>query len=112
MKLLTAILKPGKLNDVKAALPEIGLKGMTVSEASGVGRQLGRTEVYRGAEYAVNLIAKVRLEVIVNNDEVEKVVSTIVNTAKTGTIGDGKVWVTPIEDIVRVRTGERGIEAI
>ena len=112
MKLITAILKPGKLDDVKAALQEIGLKGMTVSEASGVGRQLGRTEVYRGAEYAVNLIPKVRLEVIVNNDEVEKVVSTIVNTAKTGTIGDGKVWVTPIEDIVRVRTGERGIDAI
>ena len=112
MKLITAILKPGKLDDVKAALQEIGLKGMTVSEASGVGRQLGRTEVYRGAEYAVNLIPKVRLEVIVNNDEVEKVVSTIVITAKTGTIGDGKVWVTPVEDIVRVRTGERGIEAI
>jgi nitrogen regulatory protein P-II 1 len=112
MKLITAILKPGKLDDVKAALQEIGLKGMTVSEASGVGRQLGRTEVYRGAEYAVNLIPKVRLEVIVNNDEVEKVVSTIVNTAKSGTIGDGKVWVTPVEDIVRVRTGERGIDAI
>ena len=112
MKLITAILKPGKLDDVKAALQEIGLKGMTVSEASGVGRQLGRTEVYRGAEYAVNLIPKVRLEVIVNNDEVEKVVSTIVNTAKSGTIGDGKVWGTPVEDIVRVRTGERGIDAI
>jgi nitrogen regulatory protein P-II 1 len=112
MKLITAILKPGKLDDVKAALQESGLKGMTVSEASGVGRQLGRTEVYRGAEYAVNLIPKVRLEVIVNNDEVEKVVSTIVNTAKSGTIGDGKVWVTPVEDIVRVRTGERGIDAI
>ena len=112
MKFITAILKPGKLDDVKAALQEIGLKGMTVSEASGVGRQLGRTEVYRGAEYAVNLIPKVRLEVIVNNDEVEKVVSTIVNTAKSGTIGDGKVWVTPVEDIVRVRTGERGIDAI
>ena len=112
MKLITAILKPGKLDEVKAALQEIGLKGMTVSEASGVGRQLGRTEVYRGAEYAVNLIPKVRLEVIVNNDEVERVVSTIVNTAKSGTIGDGKVWVTPIEDIVRVRTGERGLDAI
>lgn len=112
MKLITAILKPGKLDEVKSALQEIGLKGMTVSEASGVGRQLGRTEVYRGAEYAVNLIPKVRLEVIVNNDEVEKVVSTIVNTAKSGAIGDGKVWVTPIEDIVRVRTGERGLDAI
>ncbi|MFM1758595.1 MAG: hypothetical protein RL193_1172 [Actinomycetota bacterium] len=112
MKLITAILKPGKLDEVKAALQEIGLKGMTVSEASGVGRQLGRTEVYRGAEYAVNLIPKVRLEVIVNNDEAEKVVQTIVNAAKSGSIGDGKVWVTPVEDVVRVRTGERGVEAI
>ena len=112
MKLITAILKPGKLDEVKAALQEIGLKGMTVSEASGVGRQLGRTEVYRGAEYAVNLIPKVRLEVIVNNDEVEAVIEAITNSAKTGTIGDGKVWVTPVEDVVRVRTGERGVEAI
>ena len=112
MKLITAILKPVKLDEVKIALQAIGVKGMTVSEASGVGRQLGRTEVYRGAEYTVNLIPKVRLEVIVNNDEVDAVVSAIVDTAKSGTIGDGKVWVTAIEEVIRVRTGERGISAI
>lgn len=115
MKLITAIVKPMKLEEVKGALQSIGVKGMTVSEASGVGRQLGRTEVYRGAEYEVNLIPKVRIEVIVNNDEVEQVVNTIVESARSansGNIGDGKVWVTPIEDIVRVRTGERGVDAI
>ena len=112
MKLITAILKPVKLDEVKVALQAIGVKGMTVSEASGVGRQLGRTEVYRGAEYTVNLIPKVRLEVIVNDEEVDAVVSAIVDTAKSGTIGDGKVWVTAIEEVIRVRTGERGISAI
>ena len=112
MKLITAILKPVKLDEVKIALQAIGVKGMTVSEASGVGRQLGRTEVYRGAEYTVNLIPKVRLEVIVNDEEVDAVVSAIVDTAKSGTIGDGKVWVTAIEEVIRVRTGERGISAI
>jgi nitrogen regulatory protein P-II 1 len=112
MKLITAIIKPVKLDDVKTALQEIGVKGMTVSEASGVGRQQGRTEVYRGAEYAVILIPKVRIEVIVNNDELEAVLAAIVDSAKTGTIGDGKVWVTQIEEIIRVRTGERGVAAI
>jgi len=112
MKLITAIIKPGKLDDVKAALQEIGIKGMTVSEASGVGRQLGRTEVYRGAEYAVNLIPKIRLEIIVNNDELDEVLEKLISSAHTGTIGDGKVWVTPIEQLIRVRTGERGIDAI
>ena len=112
MKLITAILKPVKLDEVKVALQAIGVKGMTVSEASGVGRQLGRTEVYRGAEYTVNLIPKVRFEVIVNDEEVDAVVSAIVDTAKSGTIGDGKVWVTAIEEVIRVRTGERGISAI
>ena len=112
MKLITAILKPVKLDEVKIALQAIGVKGMTVSEASGVGRQLGRTEVYRGAGYTVNLIPKVRLEVIVNDEEVDAVVSAIVDTAKSGTIGDGKVWVTAIEEVIRVRTGERGISAI
>jgi len=112
MKLITAIIKPGKLDDVKAALQEIGIKGMTVSDASGVGRQLGRTEVYRGAEYAVNLIPKIRLEIIVNNDELDEVLEKLISSAHTGTIGDGKVWVTPIEQLIRVRTGERGIDAI
>jgi nitrogen regulatory protein P-II 1 len=112
MKLITAILKPFKLDDVKDLLQELGVKGMTVSEASGFGRQRGHTEVYRGAEYTVDLVPKVRLEVVVDNADVESVVGAIVKAANTGSIGDGKVWVSPIEQIVRVRTGERGVEAI
>jgi nitrogen regulatory protein P-II 1 len=112
MKLITAVLKPYKLDDVKSALQAIGVKGMTVSEASGFGRQRGHTEVYRGAEYTVDLIPKVRLEVIVDDSDVESVVGEIVKAANTGAIGDGKVWVSPIDQIVRVRTGERGVEAI
>jgi nitrogen regulatory protein P-II 1 len=112
MKLITAVLKPYKLDDVKSALQAIGVKGMTVSEASGFGRQRGHTEVYRGAEYTVDLVPKVRLEVIVDDADVEAVVGEIVKAANTGAIGDGKVWVSPIDPIVRVRTGERGVEAI
>lgn len=112
MKLITAILKPFKLDDVKDLLQELGVKGMTVSEASGFGRQRGHTEVYRGAEYTVDLVPKVRLEVVVDDVDVESVVGAIVKAANTGSIGDGKVWVSPIEQIVRVRTGERGVEAI
>lgn len=112
MKLITAILKPTKLDDVKYALQEIGIKGMTVSEASGFGRQGGHTEVYRGADYKVDLIPKVRVEIIVAEGEVDHVVDTIIKSAQSGSIGDGKVWVTAIEEIVRVRTGERGVEAI
>ena len=112
MKLITAILKPFKLDDVKDLLQELGVKGMTVSEASGFGRQRGHTEVYRGAEYTVDLVPKVRLEVVVDDAEVESVGGAIVKAANTGSIGDGKVWVSPIEQIVRVRTGERGVEAI
>ena len=112
MKLITAILKPFKLEDVKNALQAAGVTGMTVSEASGFGRQRGHTEVYRGAEYTVDLVPKVRLEVIVDDADVESVVGSIVKAANTGSIGDGKVWVTSIEQIVRVRTGERGTEAI
>lgn len=112
MKLITAIIKPGALENVKAGLQEIGIKGMTVSDVSGYGRQMGHTEVYRGAEYVVNLIPKVRLEVIVNDEEVATVVGSIVDAAYTGSIGDGKVWVSPIEEVVRVRTGERGTSAI
>jgi nitrogen regulatory protein P-II 1 len=112
MKLVTAVLKPYKLDDVKSALQAIGVKGMTVSEASGFGRQRGHTEVYRGAEYTVDLVPKVRLEIIIDDAEVEAVVGEIVKAANSGSIGDGKVWVSPIEQIVRVRTGERGVEAI
>ena len=112
MKLVTAIIKPSKLEEVKTALQEIGVKGMTVSEVMGFGRQGGHTEIYRGADYKVDLIPKVRIEVVVEERELSQVITTIVTSANTGSIGDGKVWVTPIEDIVRVRTGERGLEAI
>lgn len=112
MKLITAILKPFKLEDVKNALQAHGVTGMTVSEASGFGRQKGHTEVYRGAEYTVDLIPKVRVEVVVDDAEVDSVVEAIVAGARTGKIGDGKVWVTPVDSVVRVRTGERGTEAL
>ncbi|MCX6429528.1 MAG: P-II family nitrogen regulator [Actinobacteria bacterium] len=112
MKLVTAILKPFKLDEVKDALQAHGVTGMTVSEASGFGRQGGHTEVYRGAEYTVDLIPKVRLEVLVDDAEAESVIGVIVKAASTGSIGDGKVWSTPVDQVVRVRTGERGVDAI
>ncbi|MBK9738707.1 MAG: P-II family nitrogen regulator [Actinobacteria bacterium] len=112
MKLVTAIIKPFKLEDVKGALEGRGVHGLTVSEASGYGRQKGHTEVYRGAEYTVDLVPKVRLEVVVEDDVVGDVVDAIVGAAQTGKIGDGKVWVIPVDTIVRVRTGERGTEAL
>jgi nitrogen regulatory protein P-II 1 len=112
MKLITAILKPFKLDDVKDALQAAGITGMTVSEASGFGRQKGHTEVYRGAEYTVDLVPKVRLEVLVFDDDASNIVDDIVKAAGTGSIGDGKVWTTPVEQVVRVRTGERGPDAI
>jgi nitrogen regulatory protein P-II 1 len=112
MKLITAVIKPHKLDEVKAALEAFGVQGMTVSEASGYGRQRGHTEVYRGAEYTVDLVPKVRLEVIVDDADVADVVDVVVKSAATGRIGDGKVWTTPIDDVVRVRTGERGADAI
>ena len=112
MKLITAILKPSKLEEVKTALQEAGVAGMTVSEAIGFGRQLGHTEVYRGSEYTVNLIPKIRLEVLSDEKDVKRIVDVIVKTASTGSIGDGKVWTTPVDSIVRVRTGEEGVEAI
>jgi nitrogen regulatory protein P-II 1 len=112
MKLITAILKPSKLEEVKIALQQAGVAGMTVSEAIGFGRQLGHTEVYRGSEYTVNLIPKVRLEVIVDENDVKRIVDVMVKTASTGSIGDGKVWTTPVDSIVRVRTGEEGADAI
>jgi nitrogen regulatory protein P-II 1 len=112
MKLITAVIKPHKLDEVKAALEAFGVQGMTVSEASGYGRQKGHTEVYRGAEYTVDLVPKVRLEVLVDDADVLEVVDTIVKSAATGRIGDGKVWTTPIDDVVRVRTGEHGADAL
>ena len=112
MKLITAILKPFKLDEVKDALQAAGVTGMTVSEASGFGRQRGHTEVYRGAEYTVDLVPKVRLEVLVDEPNVESAIALIVKAAHTGSIGDGKVWTTPVDQVVRVRTGERGAEAI
>ncbi|MEY3893705.1 MAG: hypothetical protein RIR78_483 [Actinomycetota bacterium] len=112
MKLITAILKPFKLDEVKDALQAAGVTGMTVSEASGFGRQRGHTEVYRGAEYTVDLVPKVRLEVLVDDNDAGAIVDVIVKAASTGSIGDGKVWTTPVDSIVRVRTGERGTDAI
>lgn len=112
MKLISAIVKPFTLEDVKAALEHIGIVGMTVSEVQGYGRQKGHTEVYRGAEYAVDFVPKVRVEVVVDDESVDQVTDAIVEAARTGKIGDGKVWVTPVETIIRVRTGERGPEAI
>jgi nitrogen regulatory protein P-II 1 len=112
MKLITAILKPFKLDDVKEALQAAGITGMTVSEASGFGRQKGHTEVYRGAEYTVDLVPKVRLEVLVDDADASNIVDVIVKAAGTGSIGDGKVWTTTVDQVVRVRTGERGPDAI
>ena len=111
MKLVTAIVKPFVLEDVKAALEQIGVLGMTVSEVQGYGRQKGHTEVYRGAEYSVDFVPKVRVEVVADDTLADKVVDAIVESARTGKIGDGKVWVTPVDSVIRVRTGERGSDA-
>lgn len=112
MKLITAIVKPFKLDDVKEALRGVGVQGMTISEAQGFGRQRGHTEVYRGAEYTVDFVPKVRVEVVVDDADAERVVNAIVQAARTDKIGDGKVWVTPVESIVRIRTGEMGHDAL
>jgi nitrogen regulatory protein P-II 1 len=112
MKLVTAIVKPFVLEDVKAALEHIGVLGMTVSEVQGYGRQKGHTEVYRGAEYSVDFVPKVRVEVVADDTLADKVVDAVVEAARTGKIGDGKVWVTPVDSVIRVRTGERGSDAV
>jgi len=112
MKLVVAVVKPHKLDDVKTALQEMGVQGMTVTEASGYGRQRGHTEVYRGAEYRVDLVPKARLEVLVADAEADAVVAAVVAAARTGRIGDGKVWTLPVDTAVRVRTGERGPDAL
>ncbi|MFI2199957.1 P-II family nitrogen regulator [Streptomyces sp. NPDC020192] len=112
MKLITAIVKPYRLDEVKTSLQELGVHGLTVTEASGYGRQRGHTEVYRGAEYRVDLVPKVRIEVVVEDADADAVIDAIVRAARTGKIGDGKVWSVPVETVVRVRTGEHGPDAL
>lgn len=112
MKLITAIIKPAKVDDIKAALQAAGVQGTTVSETKGFGRQKGHTEIYRGAEYTVDLIPKIRIEILAEDSDVENIVDVILVNANTGSIGDGKVWVMPVDSVVRVRTGERGGDAL
>ncbi|GII99363.1 nitrogen regulatory protein P-II family [Sediminihabitans luteus] len=112
MKLVTGIIQPHRLDDVKSALEAAGVRGMTVSEASGYGRQKGHTEVYRGAEYTVDLVPKVRIEVLVDDEDSATVTDVIVKAAQTGKIGDGKVWTVTVDDVARVRTGEHGAGAL
>jgi len=112
MRLVTGIIKPFKLDDVKTALESFGVQGMTVSEVQGFGRQRGHTEVYRGAEYTVAFVPKVRVEVLCDDADAADVLEVIAKSAQTGSIGDGKVWSTPVDEVVRVRTGERGVEAL
>ena len=112
MRLITAIIKPFKLDEVKQALEAFGITGMTVSEASGYGRQRGHSEVYRGAEYQVDFVPKVRVEVVIDDVDAADVVSVILKAAQTGRIGDGKIWTVPVEDVTRVRTGEHGLDAL
>lgn len=112
MKIVTAVIKPHKWEDVRVALETVGVTGMTVSEVSGYGRQKGHTEVYRGAEYDIALVPKVRVEIVVDDDDAAAVSDAIVQAAATGRIGDGKVWVTPVESVIRVRTGDRDESAI
>lgn len=112
MKLVTAIVQPSKLDEIKESLARLGIKGMTVSEAQGYGRQKGHTEVYRGTEYPVDFIDKLRIEILSDESTVDKVVDGIVLATRTGNVGDGKVWVTAVESVVRVRTGETGLEAL
>ena len=112
MKLIVAIVKPFKVDDVKAVLLELGVQGMTVSEASGFGRQRGHSEVYRGKEYTIDFVPKSRLEVLVDDDDAQRVVDALLDEARTGQIGDGKVWVVPLDAVYRVRTGEAGSDAL
>lgn len=112
MKKVEAIIKPFKLDEVKDALVEIGIGGMTVTEVRGFGKQKGHTEIYRGTEYVIDFLPKIKIEVIVKDEDVEKVVETIMKTAQTGRVGDGKIFIIPVEDVIRIRTGERGEQAI
>ncbi len=112
MKVIVAVIKPFKLDEVKDALKSIGVMGLTLSEVQGFGRQGGHTETYRGAEYTIDLVPKIRLEILVDDAQVSDVVESVISTGRTGKIGDGKVWVIPVEEVVRIRTGERGTDAL
>jgi nitrogen regulatory protein P-II 1 len=112
MKKVEAIIKPFKLDDVKESLKEIGIQGLTVTEVKGFGRQKGHTELYRGAEYVIDFLPKIKLEIIVSDDMVTKVIDAIIDSAKTGKIGDGKIFILPMEEVIRIRTGERGDDAL
>ena len=112
MKLVVAIIKPFKLDDVRSALSEAGIQGMTVTEVKGFGRQKGHTELYRGAEYVVDFVPKIKIEIAIENKHVEQVVETVVESANTGKLGDGKVFVYDLDEVVRIRTGEKGIDAV
>ena len=112
MKLITAVIKPFKLDDVREALSDIGVQGITVTEVKGFGRQKGHTELYRGAEYVVDFLPKVKIEVAISEDMADKVIEAITNAANTGKIGDGKIFVSPLEQVIRIRTGETGSDAV
>jgi nitrogen regulatory protein P-II 1 len=112
VKLVVAVIKPFKLDEVKDTLKAMGIQGLTIGEVQGFGRQGGHTETYRGAEYTIDLVPKIRVEILVEDEHVTEVVETVVESAKTGRIGDGKVWILPVEDLVRIRTGERGASAL
>lgn len=112
MKVVTAIVKPFTLTDIKESLENVGVRGMTVTEVQGFGQQKGHTEVYRGAEYAVDFVSKIKIEVVVSDDLYSDVIEAIISASRTGKIGDGKIWVTPVDDVARVRTAERGEDAV
>ena len=112
MKKVTAMIKPFKLDDVREALSDIGIQGMTVTEVKGFGRQKGHTEVYRGAEYAVDFLPKIQIDIVLSDDQIERVSEVIIETARTGKVGDGKIFVTPVDQVIRIRTGETGDVAV
>lgn len=112
MKKVTAMIKPFKLDDVREALSDIGIQGMTVTEIKGFGRQKGHTEVYRGAEYAVDFLPKIQIDIVLSDDQIERVIEVIIETARTGKVGDGKIFITPVDQVIRIRTGETGDVAV
>ena len=112
MKIVVAIVKPFKVDDVKTAVQDFGVQGLTMTEVQGFGRQRGHTEVYRGAEYTIDFVPKVKLEILVDDDDAQRVADTIIESARTGKIGDGKVWILPVEGLIRIRTGEAGSDAL